>query len=1461
MVEIPTTQRAYTLRLRGTNKDDPSWRDALWATHEAVNRGAKVFGDWLLTLRGGLDHSLANEGPAEQKADRRILLALSWLTVEDARGAPPGFVVTSPVESLREILSRRGVNDDELEAWAADCQGSLLARIREDGIWVNRSAAFDEFVARTSGRVDRKYATQTVLRFLELKGPYFELPSLTEDERPTAARASDEKPLVNEATGWLCDNWGAGKKSDKEGIASKLNAFSLADLVAFEGHPGVELLREICRSAGILLADDADAKAALQAICRFVGWKGRPSAARLALEATGAKLSLTTGDISKLSEKLKAESSQKLSESTETVPDWMPEERARLESRLGIPYRLLKDNTFEFAVMLDHALRKVSSAHSGIKNAEAERRQFENDAKRIADVPPQALAWLEAYCRERSSTSGALEPYRIRKRAIDGWDKVVQAWSRQDCQTPEARILAARQLQDDPEIDKFGDIQLFEALAADDAQCVWKASETPTPQPLRDFVAGTDAQEKRTRFKVPAYRHPDPLRHPVFTDFGDSRWHIGFSAHRAPAGLDDLSQKVRKLAFELSELENKRQSVSDSKRQALELTIAAQGAKVEKAKQELSSLSDRHRMELKLWNGTSITAMPLRWSCKRLVEDLSLTLPKSNDQKQIAVARADRLGRAAVGLSEADEPRVSGLFEQKHWNGRLQAPRDQLDRIAAHVAKHGWDAKAHQLIRRLPWLVSFSAELTPHGPWVKFCEKFNDDAPARPFVSRNGDYAVKHVGNDQRKGHAKLALSRLPGLRVLAVDLGHRYAAACAVWEAVTKGQMDLACGAAGVVPPTGCEMFVQLKGKNAQGKPTSTVYRRIGPDILPDGTPHAAAWARLDRQFVIKLQGEDRPARKASRQEIELVEEIEKWAGRIRRADEPARELSVDVLMNDAVRTARLAVARHGRRARIAHNLTTPVQTFPGGRLKPLDDKGRIDLLTDTLSDWHALATDDRWNDSAARTLWNERLAELPGDFAIQPRQERQPRDELTRVQRRKAEEALRERLAPLARALSGDTKLREELHDVWAARWQSDDDAWKKKLKCLSRWLVPRGVAKEINTPDEKLERVVDHEKRGRASNVGGVSLARISTLTEFRRKVQVGFYTRMKPDGARKELSLRFGSRILETIQRLKDNRVKQLASRIVEAALGIGIERHSENGRDLPRPRQQIDNARFAPCHAVVIEDLSHYRPEETRTRRENRATMDWKSAEARKRLADHCQLYGLHLRDVNPQYTSRQDSRASAPGVRCVDVPIVEFFWRQFWRKQVAVARRRAEEKKGDARDRYLLALDAKWSAATDDEKRRGRPLRIPLKGGEIFVSADRLSPLARGIQADLNAAANIGLRALTDPDFPGKWWYVPCDPKTRQPKSDKVKGAILDNVGPLQVAPSVEPAIAPKKRRASDKGDKKEREVINLWRDPQTSAIQGASDGEIWRDTSAYWNIVQFQVVKLLRNQSGLSAD
>jgi hypothetical protein len=260
-------------------------------------------------------------------------------------------------------------------------------------------------------------------------------------------------------------------------------------------------------------------------------------------------------------------------------------------------------------------------------------------------------------------------------------------------------------------------------------------------------------------------------------------------------------------------------------------------------------------------------------------------------------------------------------------------------------------------------------------------------------------------------------------------------------------------------------------------------------------------------------------------------------------------------------------------------------------------------------------------------------------------------------------------------------------------------------------------------------------------------------------------------------------------------------------------------------------------------------------------------MDWKSAEVRKRLADHCRLYGLHLRDVDPHYTSRQDSRTGVPGIRCVDVPVADFLAKPWWRKQVAQSLKKKQSGKGNARDRYLLALIEKWSMASEAEKREAKPLRIPLKGGELFVPAGRCECCKRedpksapAIQADLNAAANIGLRALVDPDFPGKWWHVPCDPKTRKPISDKVKGSILDGVGPLQAVFPSDSTKEPRRGRTA-RNDPRPKEIVNLWRDPQGSRITGIDRCEIWQEWSEYWNKVEEKVVRLLAQQAGISLE
>jgi IS605 OrfB family transposase len=1506
-ITLPTTQRAYTLRLRSApvpeghvlrelkcrtqnalagNRPEPDEdkvrkefqreeerkvRAALWSTHEAVNKGAKVFGDWLLTLRSGLDRRLADEKvktkakpdrdpTPEERKNRRILLALSWLSVEDALGAPrdEALIVAKGTEStdtrerkladaLAAILQARGVDardvgdpnkkpEDQPGTWLAHCLPSLAARIRDDAVWVNRSAAFD---AATDGwNRDKARQDAHVLLSSILGDDFLTLPTSTKKNKKATEQTDEGDEQEERKKAVTASSKGAGLRTrhlfshlfgEGKPFGKPKRSLALRDKWHFFLKPKIE-------EAGLPLCD---------------------------VKAKGTKKSKNDGPAH--TELQREMFSKAASRFAQIVTKQRQQEYDRQERGKA-----------------DEELRKMEENPS-----------FED-----------ALKALRQYCEDYRSESGAEGDFRLRPAQTAGWDRVVQRWKSLQINDHEdarvARIEAVKELQATDENKKFGDPNLFFRLADEEYNRVWWHNNEADHTILTRFVAGMKARSDAERLKVAAYRHPEPYRNPVFCQFGVSRPPIHFRRLK-PFTNDAAGNDPRAVGLLLWH-------------------PAANSAKLT----VLHGISKRLDSEI----GSACDA----------VQPGAAELPQ--------VSRRGRLGSAAAGLPSADTPsRVGGVFDLKpvkkrvkdddeeedadtgdaklkepKWNGTLMADRYELARVGKLLDKASREAdpakkqklseRAKLQCSRLRWFLTVTMEMERRGPWISYVASASDQKPFlrhvrkdEPLDKNNPEKGLKRKKGDAyvewdgwpwqelnkplkdnkdgtalvedtsaaRAAEACILLSRLPGLRVLSVDLGHRHAAACAVWEAlapeIMKTEIHGCTIIAGDCGPD--DLYCHTRQTDPRGKERTTVYRRIGPDALPDGSTHPAPWARLDRQFLIKLQGEDRPARKASPHEIEAVEQFEEWAGRKRSDDDPPRELAVDALMSDTVRTARLALARHARRAKVAYQLTATARTLPGARFQELDEAGRLELLLDTLADWHALATDSRWTDESARQSWNNRLAALAGGFTIEPPQlPAQTQQESAKAERREAEQALRGKLQPLAQLLSGNETLRRQLYQAWCARWSADDDQWKQKLKWLSRWLMPRQLSRMIDVTKQDGRRVKRREPIreavAAASNVGGLSLTRISTLTEFRRKVQVGYFTRMWPDGSRAEIGLGFGQSTLDTLERMKDQRIKQLASRIVEAALGIGIDQDpvwddvKKKWREQKRPHQRSNDPRFAPCHAVIIEDLSHYRPEETRTRRENRATMDWKSAETRKRLEDHCQLYGLHLRDVNPQYTSRQDSRTGAPGVRCVDVPVVDFLSKPWWRKQVARAQSKNDQKnKGDARDRYLLALQAQWSAASEEEKARAAPLRIPLDGGEIFVSVDPRSPLAGGIQADLNAAANIGLRALLDPDFPGRWWYVPCDPATHQPKADKVKGCILENVGPLAEVKQTDQTTLPKPKRRRSAKATKEKEVVNLWRDPAPDLL----NPKPWCEYSEYLSRVKFRVIQILRERAGLARE
>ena len=154
--------------------------------------------------------------------------------------------------------------------------------------------------------------------------------------------------------------------------------------------------------------------------------------------------------------------------------------------------------------------------------------------------------------------------------------------------------------------------------------------------------------------------------------------------------------------------------------------------------------------------------------------------------------------------------------------------------------------------------------------------------------------------------------------------------------------------------------------------------------------------------------------------------------------------------------------------------------------------------------------------------------------------------------------------------------------------------------------------------------------------------------------------------------------------------------------------------------------------------------------------------------------------------------------------------------------------------------RLLHTSDVHLESDTFGHGEQGRRLR-----DSIRTAFSQVISTANGLQADLNAAANIGLKALMDPDWPGKWWFVPCDRSTGKPSAEKTKGSALfaDCKALL-----TEPEASRDEDNTSAKAGKKQRPIVNLWRDLTDSAVGSSS----WADTKKYWNDVERQVITAL---------
>ncbi|HDP35810.1 MAG TPA: hypothetical protein ENN29_11955, partial [Candidatus Hydrogenedentes bacterium] len=927
---VETTQRAYTMRLTG-DSDNTHWRELLWKTHELTNRGAHAFGDFLLTMRGGLSHELATGNTSEETRTRRIILAMSWLSVESKEGSPQQFHVPQNwegkkqlgqykvLEALESILTKRGLDRKEIEAWINDCTASLQARIRDDAVWVNRSECFDAFCKEAGVSVNRASAKNNLFFFIS-EDQYFLLKDIGEESANVPD--SNSLNLVQLARKWLSNYWGAGIGNDKRSIKDSLTTIAGLDYGHMFDRSGTDLLNYI---AVKLRFGEVEGDWDLRRLKSCIGWRsGRSSSAAMALEKIAAEKNISKEAVERFVEKCADEAKtikvpDKESQDTQT---WNENIRGQLERAIGVPYRDEKDHIDEFSVMLDHGARHVSVAHSWMLLQEGKRIEFSKDAQKLNKVPEEARQYLDEYCELRTELTSAVGDYVIRKRAIEGWKEVVKAWSASDCRTPEDYVEAARQAQaEDVEGGKFGDINLFEALAEEDACCVWRNDKgKPDADILKNYVEARWAETQMKRFKVPMYRHPDALRHPVYCDFGSSRFSIDYAALRAKKDVPVNS---------------------------LTLTV---------------------------YDGASFKPLTLRWQSKRLMKDIIDLRPKDNkDGDAIVVSRADRLGRAAGGAGDVKKGlTIATVFDEKKWNGRLQVSRRQLDNLERKLMKAGVPDKdrcktVQSHLPNLDWFITFSPKLSPQGPWIDYAMENKLKVNAKNIFNWRQRFEPK------KRGTLTYApLCRLPDLRVLSVDLGHRYAASCAVMQTMSTKQLCALCEDAGATPPAGDALYFVLSEQNGE-KPKKKWFRRIGPDRLPDGAEHPAPWAMIERQFTIKLDGEDDTVRGARKEEIKNAVGFCENIG-IDENDLPKN--AVDELMGFCVRQYRLALRRHSDVARIAFAMTAQHRHGMGGRKETLDSSGILEEKTKALLLWDNLRNGRGKAKETAERIWGNYLA-----------------------------------------------------------------------------------------------------------------------------------------------------------------------------------------------------------------------------------------------------------------------------------------------------------------------------------------------------------------------------------------------------------------------------------------------------------------------------------------------------
>jgi hypothetical protein len=236
------------------------------------------------------------------------------------------------------------------------------------------------------------------------------------------------------------------------------------------------------------------------------------------------------------------------------------------------------------------------------------------------------------------------------------------------------------------------------------------------------------------------------------------------------------------------------------------------------------------------------------------------------------------------------------------------------------------------------------------------------------------------------------------------------------------------------------------------------------------------------------------------------------------------------------------------------------------------------------------------------------------------------------------------------------------------------------------------------------------------------------------------------------------------LLDKIDRMKEQRVNQTAHLILAQALGVRLRPHQvsddeRRDRDIHGEYEKIDGRE--PVDFIVIEDLSRYLSSQGRAPSENSRLMKWAHRAVRdklKMLAE--EPFGIPVVETVPAYSSRFHAHPEngQPGSRLHELHELAPYQIQSLEHLAA---------KTDSKERYranaaaelleqfqLIRPENERRKELNRNRAKGIPvlplftLYFPKAGGPLFLAVRDGKP----VQADLNAAINLGFRAIAAPE-------------------------------------------------------------------------------------------------------------